>query len=219
MRVSRANNRWLILSFVALLVAGSLMYSHWSTKTFSLHIGKPYEQVVQDSTFSVEDNTAIYPGDPTGAEDPPRPGSTWISSPTVIEFDDPAYGFKLPPTVFGAVTYAAQKVTTLTTSPMSKTIPFGEAVIRLVEIQNTLKSRGWQLAPLENNDWFRTESVAERDQLQTKLFDQAVGIDLYVPGKYNLLLLIKCYARCDKRDLTTAKYLIDISVGRDRIEK
>lgn len=213
------SQRWLILIFLILLVVGSLVYSRSGTKTLSVHIGKPYEQVVQDSTFPVEDNTAIYPGDPTDAEDPPRPGSTWISSPTVIEFDDPAYGFKLPPTVFGAVTYAGQKVTTLTTSPMSKTIPFGEAVIRLVEIQNTLKSRGWQLAPLENNNWFSAVSVAERDQLQAKLFDQAVGIDLYVPGKYNLLLLIKCYAYCDKRDSTTAKYLIDISIGRDRIEK
>jgi hypothetical protein len=211
--------RWLMLIFLILLVAGSLVYSRSGTKTLSVHVGKPYEKVVQDSTFPVEDNTAIYPGDPTDAEDPPRPGSTWISSPTVVEFDDPAYGFKLPPTVFGAVTYAGQKVTTLTTSPMLETMPFGEAVVRLVEVQNTLKSQGWKLAPEENNDWFRIESVAERDQLQSKLFDQAVGIDLYVPGKYNLLLLIKCYARCDKRDSTTAKYLIDISVGRDRTEK
>lgn len=192
---------------------------HYPVNFLSVYIGKPYREVARDSTFPVEDNTAIYPGDPTDAEDPPRPGSTWISSPTVIEFDDPAYGFKLPPTVFGAVTYGGQKVTTLTTSPMSETMPFGEAVVRLVEVQNTLKSQGWKLASVENNDWFEVENVAERDQLQAKLFDQAVGIDLYVPGKYNLLLLIKCYARCDKRDSTTAKYLIDISVGRDRTEK
>ncbi|MGV8888914.1 MAG: hypothetical protein ACOH2P_12945 [Pseudomonas sp.] len=211
--------RWLILIFFILLVAGSLVYSRSGTKTLSVHVGKPYEKVVQDSTFPVEGNTAIYPGDPTDAEDPPRPGSTWISSPTVVEFDDPAYGFTLPPTVFGAVTYGGQKVTTLTTSPMLETMPFGDALVRLVEVQNTLKAQGWKLAPEENNDWFRIESVAERDQLQVKLFDQAVGIDLYVPGKYNLLLLIKCYARCDERDSTTAKYLIDISVGRDRTEK
>ncbi|MHC8398238.1 hypothetical protein ACYZTX_01735 [Pseudomonas sp. MDT1-17] len=211
--------RWLILIFFILLVAGSLVYSRSGTKTLSVHVGKPYEKVVQDSTFPVKDNTAIYPGDPTDAEDPPRPGSTWISSPTVVEFDDPAYGFKLSPTVFGAITYGDQKVTTLTTSPMLETMPFGDAVNRLVEVQNTLKSQGWKLAPVENNDWFGIESDAERDQLQAKLFDQAVGIDLYVPGKYNLLLLIKCYARCDKRDSTTAKYLIDISVGRDRTEK
>lgn len=217
--MTRPMQRWLLLIFFILLVAGSLVYSRSGTKTLSVHVGKPYEKVVQDSTFPVEDNTAIYPGDPTDAEDPPRPGSTWISSPTVVEFDDPAYGFKLPPTVFGAVTYAGQKVTTLTTSPMLETMPFGEAVVRLVEVQNTLKSQGWKLVSVENNDWFEVENVAERNQLQTKLFDQAVGIDLYVPGKYSLLLLIKCYARCDKRDSTTAKYLIDISVGRDRSEK
>ncbi len=71
------------------------------------------------------------------------------------------------------------------------------------------------LEPLENNDWFSVDSAAERERLQVKLFDQPVGIDLYVPGKYSLLLLIKCYTRCS-RDSTTAKYLIDISVGRDR---
>ncbi|QAY88230.1 hypothetical protein CUN61_04610 [Pseudomonas arsenicoxydans] len=195
------------------------MYSRSGTKTLFVHIGKSYEQLVKDSTFPVEDNTAIYPGDPTDAEDPPRPGSTWISSPTVIEFDDPTYGFKLPPTVFGAVTYGGQKVTTLTTSPMSEAMPFGEAVVRLVEVQNNLKSQGWKLAPVESNDWFKIKSVAERDQLQAALYDQTVGIDLYVPGKYNLLLLIKCYSGCDKRNLTKSKYLIDISVGRDRTEK
>lgn len=218
--MSRARRRRQCLQRAAFFTLFICLTSfHHPVDFLNIHIGKSYREVAQDSTFPVYGNTAIYPGDPTDAEDPPRPGSTWISSPTVIEFDDPAYGFKLPPTVFGAVTYAGQKVTTLTTSPMSETIPFGEAVIRLVEVQNTLKSRGWKLAPLENNDWFRTGSVAERDQLQAKLFDQAVGIDLYVPGKYNLLLLIKCYAQCDKRDSTTAKYLIDISVGRDRIEK
>lgn len=211
----RSNKRWLILVSFALLAVGSLLYSLWSTKTLSVHIGKPYEQVVKDSTFPVEGNTAIYPGDPDDAKDPPHPSSTWISSPTVIEFDDPAYGFKLPPTVFGAVTYGNLKVATLTTSPMSETMSFGKAVERLEGLQVILKTQGWKLQPDEKNDWFKTETVAERERLQAKLFDQADGIDLYVPGKYSLLLLIKCYARCDERDPTTAKYLIDISVGSD----
>nr|WP_301271353.1 hypothetical protein [Pseudomonas mandelii] len=209
----------MILFFFVLLVAGSLVYSRWSTKTLSVYIGKPYEQVIKDSTFSVEGSTAIYPGDPNDAKDPPHPSSTWITSLTVIEFDDPDYGFKLPPTVFGAVTYGSRKVTTLTTSPMLETMSFRKAVERLEGLQNTLKNQGWELQPEEKNDWFRLDSVAEREQLQAKLFDQADGIDLYVPGKYSLLLLIKCYARCDERDSTTAKYLIDISVGRDHTEK
>lgn len=208
--------RWLIWFFLVLFAAGSLIYSRWSTKTLSVHIGKPYELVVKDSSFPVEDKTAIYPGDPDDPKDPPRPGSTWISSPTVIEFDDPAHGFTLPPTVFGAVTYANQKVSTLTTSPMSQTLPFAQALDRLVTVQVTLKSRGWKLEPLDNNDWFNVDSAIERERLRAKLFEQAVGIDLYVPGKYSLLLLIKCYARCEKGDSEAAKYLIDISVGRDR---
>ncbi|WP_256574551.1 MULTISPECIES: hypothetical protein [unclassified Pseudomonas] len=208
--------RWLMLFFLALLVVGSLIYSRWSTRTLSVHIGKPYELVVKDSSFPVEDKTAIYPGDPDDPEDPPRPGSTWISSPTVIDFDDPAHGFKLPPTVFGAITYANKKVSTLTTSPMSETLPFTQALDRLVTVQDTLKSRGWKVEPLDNNDWFIVDSADERERLRAKLFDQAVGIDLYVPGQYSLLLLIKCYARCDKGEPEAAKYLIDISVGRDR---
>lgn len=214
--MTESKQRWLIFILFILLVAGSLGYARWNTKTLSVHIGKPYELVIKDSTFPVEDKTAIYPGDTTNPKDPSRPGSTWISSPTVIEFDDPVYGFKLPPTVFGAVTYGSEEVSTLTTSPMLETMPFTEAVNRLVDVQNTLKSRGWMLEPLENNDWFSVGSFTERERLQVKLFDQPVGIDLYVPGKYSLLLLIKCYADCGTRDSTTTKYLIDISVGRDR---
>jgi len=214
--VTFLKRRWRMLFFLALLVVGSLIYSRWSTRTLSVHIGKPYELVVKDSSFPVEDKTAIYPGDPDDPKDPPRPGSTWISSPTVIDFDDPAHGFKLPPTVFGAITYANKKVSTLTTSPMSETLPFAQALDRLVTVQDTLKSRGWKVEPLDNNDWFIVDSAVERERLRAKLFDQAVGIDLYVPGQYSLLLLIKCYARCDKGEPEAAKYLIDISVGRDR---
>ncbi|MGP6424751.1 hypothetical protein [Pseudomonas pharyngis] len=174
-----------------------------------VHIGKTYQRVERDSTFDVEGNTAFYPGER------PHPSSTWISSPAIVEFDDPVYGFKLSPTIFGAVTYRDWKVRTLTTSPMSATMPFGDAVVRLGEIQNMLKTQGWKLESFENNDWFNVDSVAEREQLRGKLFDQAVGIDLYVPKKYSLLLLIKCYARCDKHDPDTAKYLIDVSVGID----
>ncbi len=210
-----AGKHWVSMGAATILLAGVMAWP-LGAKTLSAHIGKPYELVIKDSTFPVEDKTAIYPGDPNDPKDPARPGSTWISSPTIIEFDDPVYGFKLPPTVFGAVTYASQKVSTLTTSPMMETLPFAEALDRLLATQNTLKSRGWKLEPLENNDWFNADSGPERERLKNKLFDQAVGIDLYVPEKYSLLLLIKCHASCDKQDPTTAKYLINISVGRDR---
>lgn len=210
-----AGKHWLSMGAATILLGGVMAWP-WGAKTLCVHIGKSYELVIKDSTFPVEDETAIYPGDPNDPKDPARPGSTWISSPTVIEFDDPVYGFKLPPTLFGAVTYVSQNVSTLTTSPMTETLPFAEALDRLIATQNILKSGGWKLEPLENNDWFNADSGPERERLKNKLFDQAVGIDLYVPGKYSLLLLIKCYASCDKQDPTTAKYLIDISVGRDR---
>ncbi|MDI2592967.1 hypothetical protein POF45_16240 [Pseudomonas sp. 681] len=204
---------WPWMAFFMLFVC--LTSFHYPIDILILHIGKPYSTVAKDSTFSVEGNTAIYPGDPNDATNPPHPSSTWISSPTIIEFDDPVYGFRLPPTIFGAVTYDNLKVLSMTTSPMIKTLPFENAVEQLAELQSTLQTRHWLLQPVEENDWFKIETAADRERLQAKLFDQADGIDLYVPEKYNLMLLIKCYARCNERDPKTAKYLIDVSVGRD----
>lgn len=210
---------WPTLLLTSLLIPGYLVYSSWKPKILSVHIGKTYEQVISDSTFPVESSTAIYPGDPDDPEDPPRPGSTWISNPTVIEFDDATHGFKLPPTVFGAVTYSNFKVATLTTSPMSKTMPFGQAVEHLQYLQNMLKKQQWKLEIGEKNTWFKIESTAERVTLQESLFDQANSVNLYIPGKYALLLAIKCYTKCTERNPNTAKYLIDISVGSDKHNK
>jgi hypothetical protein len=78
----------------------------------SLHIGKPYEDVLRDSTFPVKSNTAMRQTTPL-VED-----STWITSPVIVKFDDPQHGFTLPPTKFGAIGYNNGRVTTLTTSPM-----------------------------------------------------------------------------------------------------
>ena len=182
---------------------------HYPIDILRLHTGKEYESVIRDSTFPVLRNTAVYPSDP------PRPGSTWISNVTIIEFDDPTYGFRLPPTIFGAVTYRDFKVATTTTSPMLNTLPFGESANLLELLQSMLESAGWKLEPKDKNDRFKIDTAADREQLQAKLFEQAVSVNFYVPGKYSLLLVIKCYGRCDERDPRTAKYLIDVSVGSD----
>ncbi|QAX87641.1 hypothetical protein C2E19_01260 [Pseudomonas sp. DTU12.3] len=174
-----------------------------------VRIGKPYAEVVKDSSFPVEQKTAMDPSDP------PKVDSTWISSPVVITFDDPEHGFTLPKTIYGAVGYTRGKVDGITTSPMVETLPFDQTVKLLNDLQLMFRDALWIPEPVEGNDWIKVQSDDEKRQLQAKLFDQADGVILLVPHKYSLLMHIKCYARCDERNVDTARYLIDVGLSRD----
>ena len=176
----------------------------------SLHIGKPYEDVLRDSTFPVKSNTAMRQTTPL-VED-----STWITSPVIVKFDDPQHSFILPPTKLLAVGYSEGKVTTFTTSPMLETLPFDQLIPLLDHIQQMLKKSGWiPRDDHENYTWIKTGSEADRIALQSLLFNKAVTATLLVPRKYSMSLIVKCYARCNEHDPNTAKYLIDVSVGMD----
>ena len=178
--------------------------------TISLHVGKPYKEVLRDSTFPVKSKTVIR------QTTPPVEDSTWITSPVIVKFDDPQHGFTLPPTKLVAVGYSKGKVTTVTTSPMLETLPFDELIPLLDHIQQMLKNSGWMPEyEGERHSWFKTDSEANRNALQNLLFDQAVTAGLLIPRKYGMSLIVKCYARCDERDPSTAKYLIDVSIGED----
>jgi hypothetical protein len=157
----------------------------------------------------VKEKTAIYPSDP------PEVDSTWIISPVVVKFDDPQHGFTLPPTKFGAIGYKKEKVSTITTSPMLETLPFDQLVPLIKQIQEKLKSARWRPRETQNHAWLPIDTADEQKALQDLLFDQVVIVMLLVPHKYGLALNVKCYARCDERNVETAKYLIDISVGKD----
>ena len=178
--------------------------------TIALHIGKPYKDVLRDSTFPVKSETAMR------ATTPPVEDSTWITRPAIVKFDDPKHGFTLPPTKFGAIGYNRGRVTTFTTSPMLETLPFDQLIPLLDHVQEMLKSSGW-IAEYgdERHSWFKVESESDRSALQSLLFDQAVSAALLIPHKYGMSLIVKCYARCAERDPNTARYLIDVSVGRD----
>jgi hypothetical protein len=91
---------------------------HFPIDRLILHIGKPYVELVEDSTFPVKRQTAVYPSDP------PEVDPTWKSSPVVITFDDHEHGFTLPETIYGAVGYSKGKVDGISTSPMVETPPF-----------------------------------------------------------------------------------------------
>lgn len=196
------------IGIVVVLAAAAFLFMSSSSK-ISAHVGKPYAEVVKDSTFPIERKTAVYPSEP------PEVDSTWISSPVVITFDDPDHGFTLPKTIYGAVSYSKEKVDGITTSPMVETLPFNQTAALLGELQAMFKKSGWTPEPAEGNDWIKVSSEEEKRQLQHKLFDQTDGVILLVPHKYSLLLHIKCYSRCDERNPETAKYLIDIGLGKD----
>ena len=181
-----------------------------TTTVISAHIGKTYEGVARDSTFPIKAKAVIYPSDP------PEPDSVWLEGSVIVKFDDPKHGFTLPPTKFGLVGFNKWKVTTITTSPMLETLPFDQLIPLLDHIQEMLKSTGW--IPKDNDQdysWIKTGTETERNSLQNLLFDKVVVATLLIPRKYGMSLVVKCYARCDERDPNTARYLIDVSVGRD----
>ena len=206
-RYSTRRSFWKRPLFFALLLC--ITSFHYPMDVLRVHIGKHYESVVQDSTFPVLRKTVNYPSDP------PEVDSTWISSPVVMKFDHPRYGFTLPPTKFGAIGYRKEKVSTITTSPMLETVSFDQLVPLIEKLQATLKEAGWQPRDREDNAWLSVNNEADRSALQKLLFDQVVLVMLLVPHKYGLALNVKCYARCDERDPNTARYLIDVSVGND----
>lgn len=202
--------------YLGALTLGSLFFLIYiahdpkATTVISAHIGKTYDGVVRDSTFPIKAKTVIYPSEPS------EPDSVWIRGSVIVKFDDPEHGFTLPPTKFGLVGFNGWKVTTITTSPMLETLPFDQLIPLLDNIQEMLKSSGW-IAEYgdERHSWFKVESESDRSALQSLLFDQAVSAALLIPHKYGMSLIVKCYARCAERDPNTARYLIDVSVGRD----
>ena len=204
--------KWcLVLLFVVLAVL--IVYLNRESRevgTISLHIGKPYKDILRDSTFPVKSETVVR------ATTPPVEDSTWITRPAIVKFDDPRHGFTLPPTKFAVVGYGDGKVTTFRTSPMLETLPFDQLIPLLDHVQEILKSAGWR--PKDDNEnytWIKTGSEADRKALQSLLFRKAVTATLLIPRKYGMSLIVKCYARCAERDPNTARYLIDVSVGRD----
>lgn len=198
---------WRRAAFFALYVC--LTSFHYPMDLLVVHIGKRYDETVADSTFGVPAHTVIYPGNP------PHPSSSWISTPVIIDFDDPEHGFTLPVTKFVSIGFDEGKVSNMTTSPMLETLPFDQLVVVLDQLQSQLKNASWIEWNSETNPWLNTADEASRMTLQAELFDHVMVTVLLIPHKYSLALNVKCYARCDERDPKTAKYLIDVSVGKD----
>lgn len=194
---------------VSLPIILYILSSSRETDTISLHIGKHYEDIIRDSTFPVRSETVIRP------TLPPEEDSTWFTDPVIIEFDDSEHGFILPPTRFGAVGYYDGRVTTITTSPMLETLTFDQLIPLVKHLQEMLKKSRWMPENVHNYTWLKLDNDIEKNALQQLLFNHIALVMLRVPEKYSLALNVKCYIRCEERNPKTARYLIDISVGRD----
>lgn len=173
----------------------------------SAHVGKTFEQVAHDSTYPVLERSG---GD--------APGMQWtdITEPSVIiRFSDPQHGFVLPPTTFAAITYEDGKVTTISTSPMLRPLPFDKAIAILTNLQAQFQAGGWQpWAPSESH-WYDL-SPQGRVRLHHALHDEGwyPGQELIVPGKYSMIFRIYCKSGCGK-DTGLERYLIDVGLGHD----
>jgi len=98
---------------------------------------------------------------------------------------------------------------------MLETVTFDQLTSLLNSLQEKLKKAGWVLRDNGTNRWFSVSNDDDKEALQSLLFDQAESMTLLIPHKYMLILIAKCYARCSERDPKTARYLIDVSVGKD----
>lgn len=193
---------------VALIVGyGAWQYFYEPEPTIlSAHVGKTFGQVARDSTYPV---VARSGGAATDMQ------WTDITEPSVIiRFSDPQHGFTLPPTTFAAVTYMYGKVTTISTSPMLKPLPFDEAVEILAQLQKQFQAGGWQPWTNSASRWFDLTPEGRR-RLHRAMHEPgwAEGQELVVPGKYAMIFRLKCTAGC--ADVPgPERFLIDVGLGR-----
>ncbi|WP_158899692.1 hypothetical protein [Burkholderia sp. L27(2015)] len=194
---------------IAVAVAAAVWIKHdylVPTTTLSLRIGETYDDVIKGSTYPVERNS-VPP-----SEKPYYGGSTWISKPAVvIVFNDPEYGFTLPPTKFGAVGYEDRKVVTITSSPMLDALPFDEAIALLNRLQADFKKAGW--LPIRTSadgppDWFDTRSPEGIKELRV-----GGSRGLSATERYRMIFNFKCWEECRPEPSAKSVYLIDVSMG------
>lgn len=202
------NRKKLMRAMMALMLGyGAWEYFYEPEPTIlSAHVGKTFEQVARDSTYPV---VARSGGAATDMQ------WTDITEPSVIiRFSDPRHGFTLPPTTFAAITYMYGKVTTISTSPMLKPLPFDEAVEVLAQLQKQFQAGGWQPWANSASRWFDLTPGGRR-RLHQAMHEPgwAEGQELVVPGKYQMIFRLKCTAGC--ADVPgPERYLIDVGLGR-----
>lgn len=198
--------------WAALLGVGILIWWHWirlpEPTLLSLRIDQPYDEVVKESSYPVSPL-----GDPRNQD---GTGFIYVTEPSVIlRFNDPKYGFELPPTKFVAVLFIEGKVDQFQTSPMLEPLPYDEAMDLMAKLQEQFKARGWQPWPENGSKWFDF-SPAGRKRLYEKFprMMWAESATLIIPGVYGMSFRIKCVKACREPN-ETPLFLIDIGMATD----
>lgn len=178
--------------------------------TISVRIGDTFEQVARASSFPVMASSDKPTYDEVGS------GATWVRKPAVIiQFNDPKYGFSLPPTTFATIGYMHNKVDTIATSPMLSQLSYDQALAVIVALQNQFIAGAWQLD--DATTWFDLTPVG-RNTLHRNLRLGSQGyrkeVSLRAPEKYAMIFRLRCTTRCES-DLGLDRYLIDIGITQD----
>jgi hypothetical protein len=203
-------NRQAAITIVAISCA-TWFYFHVPAPTIiSVRIGDTFEQVTRASSFPVVASSDIPTYDAVGY------GATWVKKPAVIiRFDDPKYGFCLPPTTFAAIGYMHNRVDTIATSPMLSKLSYNQAIALVTSLQKQFMAGGWQLD--DGTTWFDLTSEG-REILHSKIRLGNQGyrkeVSLRAPEKYSMTFRLRCAARCDSQ-IGLDRYLIDIGIAED----
>lgn len=194
---------------------GTALWWHYRTPEptiLSFRLGQRFEEVVQNSTYPVVEQSNLPADDPSDGQF----GATWITEPAVIiRFTDPIHGFTLPPTKFAALSFHHNVAATLATSPMLDKLPFDKAVAMLEDLQNQFKAGGWVPYELHQSRWFDLTPEGKQRlhaaMLQPPYHQQQT---LHVPKKYGMTFRFKCAEGCWTRE-PPYLFLIDIGISDD----
>lgn len=176
----------------------------------SFRVGASFQEVVDASTYPVMEH-AIAP-----SADGVYPGDIFVTEPAVIlHFNDPRHGFILPPTKFALLGFEKHGLSTASTSPMLKALPFDQTVAILENLQNQFKAGGWEPWKGDNSKWFDLTPEGKK-RLYAQMFGPGYAGEarLRVPYKYNMTFRIKCTHGCGPRQ-PPYLFLIDVGVGTD----
>lgn len=199
------------LAVIAVVSCAIWFYFHAPEPTvISVRIGDTFEDVTRASSFPVMASSDIPTHDEVGA------GATWVKRPAVIiHFNDPKYGFTLPPTTFAAIGYMHNKVDTIATSPMLSKASFDQSLTVVAALQSQFVTGAWQLD--DGTSWFDLSPEGKKYlRHQIRLGDQGYRkeVSLRAPQKYSMTFRLRCAARCDSH-IGLDRYLIEIGIAQD----
>ncbi len=146
---------WIAGTALVLVALGALYVKTRPVDEVLLTIGEPYEQVRQQSRSTLP---------------PVEPGSNWggvVTRPAKLRFTDPQFGLSIPPAKFLSVAYDADgRVSFVTLSPQVETLPLGEALAIVFDLQNQLRRGGWRQVRVKDNPAL-TDTPAVREKIRS----------------------------------------------------